>query len=256
MFSVCVAVGLCVFIFSVVIKAHKADRTDRENFFILPKIGIAICAGYGGAVFFEALFEIPVKGGFKYSGIMFYGGALTGIATVYLLIKLRESHTRFTAGEWLCKMAAPFAAFHCLGRIGCFLGGCCYGAVTDGIFGVKFPDVPEAGIYHYGQSVYPTQLFEAVGLLLIVIAVHFYKRDKFMLYMILYAVLRFSLEFLRGDRRGGDIFGLSPSQIIAFSVVYMTFLWQLVKRMYGKMRRALFGEEGRIIHNSQFAIHN
>lgn len=231
-FSVCVAVGMCVFIFSVMIKAHRADRTDREIFFILPKIGIAFLFGYAGAIFFESFFEIPVNGGFKYVGIMFYGGALSGMAAVYFLVKLRETRTRFTASEWMSKMAAPFAAFHCIGRIGCFLAGCCYGRETDGVFGVMFPDRPEAGIYHHGQAVYPVQLFEAIGLLLIVIAVHFYRRDKFAFYMILYAVLRFALEFLRGDKRGGDIFGLSPSQITAFSVVYFIYLSRLIKRLY------------------------
>lgn len=237
-FSVCVAVGMCVFVLSILIKAHIVDPSDRENFFILPKIFIALGAGYGGAVFFEAFFEIPVNGEFEYSGIMFYGGALTGMAAAYCLIKIRARRSRLSPVAWLDMMTVPFAVFHCIGRVGCFLAGCCYGRVTDGIFGVAFPDVPEAEIFHGGQSVYPTQLFEAVGLAALAAVLHFKRNGKFETYMIAYAVLRFALEFLRGDNRGGDIFGLSPSQATAFFAVYAAFAARVL-RVRDALRRSM-----------------
>lgn len=127
----------------------------------------------------------------------------------------------------------PFVIFHFIGRIGCFLGGCCYGRVTDSIFGVYFPDIPDSGIYHHGQKLFPTQLFEAIGLVGLAIALHFVKRDKFPLYLIAYAVLRFCLEFLRDDDRGTTVLGISPSQLIAISVLVVTIAYLIIKRVKG-----------------------
>src|SRR4029077_2882507 len=98
----------------------------------------------------------------------------------------------------LCDFFAPVAALaHGIGRIGCFFNGCCYGLRTDSIFGVRFPGEPYANL--------PTQLYEAAGLFFIS-GFLFYFSSKprrtgrvFLVYILFYAVLRFFLEFLRGD---------------------------------------------------------
>jgi len=135
-----------------------------------------------------------------------------------------------TVGEWLDLLIVPFVIFHAIGRIGCFLGGCCYGRATDSILGVYFPDLPESGIYHNGQKLLPTQLFEAVGLACLAVGLHFVKRGKFPLYLIAYAVLRFCLEFLRDDDRGTTIVGISPSQLIAIAVLAVTAAYLIIKK--------------------------
>lgn len=76
----------------------------------------------------------------------------------------------------------------------------------------------EAGIMHYGQKCYPTQLFEVFALLVILITVYRTK-SKFKAYLFLYAVSRFIIEYFRGDDRG-DLFGaLSPAQAISISII-------------------------------------
>jgi len=103
--------------------------------------------------------------------------------------------------------AIPLA--QAVGRIGCFLGGCCYGRPTDSFLGVLFP-----GRSH---AVHPTQLYEsALNLLNFGVLFIVYKRRKFegqvfALYLMNYALIRFILEFWRGDTHRGFVFqGASP----------------------------------------------
>jgi phosphatidylglycerol:prolipoprotein diacylglycerol transferase len=95
------------------------------------------------------------------------------------------------------------------GRIGCFLGGCCYGCPTDSWLGVIFPKL--------SQAVHPTQLYESVlNLVNFAVLYILYKKRRFegrifALYLINYSVIRFVVEFWRGDSyRGFVIRGMSP----------------------------------------------
>jgi phosphatidylglycerol:prolipoprotein diacylglycerol transferase len=120
--------------------------------------------------------------------------------------------------------------------MGCFLASCCFGARHEGPLAVVFPSGSAASRYHWDQGwldtyrvesfpVHPTQLYEAVGSLVIAAFVYFWLRPRkrfdgqvFVVAMSLYAILRFFLEFIRRDERGG-ILGLSTSQIVAIVIV-------------------------------------
>jgi phosphatidylglycerol---prolipoprotein diacylglyceryl transferase len=126
-------------------------------------------------------------------GLVFYGGLIfSGIfGTVYA--KIRGISIADAAD-----LLAPFIALgHSIGRIGCFLNGCCFGRPTDSVFGVQFP----ASLVR----VYPTQLFSSAGLFCIFLVLFFMQRRRrfkgqiIALYLVLYGVFRFSIEFLRGD---------------------------------------------------------
>lgn len=217
-FSLCAVAGIAAFVILLLLKLRKFGNFADEAYYILPKIFISFGVGLAGAVLLDALFKIPENGGFKISGMTFYGGAVTGIAVLYALLKLFAKNTRFTAWEYLNMLTIPFILFHICGRIGCFFGGCCYGKVTDGIFGVYFPDNAGAGIFHHGLKVLPTQLFEASALALTAIILTRFK-NRFAIYCFAYPVIRFLLEFLRGDDRGWFILGLSPAQFISAVLV-------------------------------------
>ena len=120
-------------------------------------------------------------------------------------------------------MASDFCipAGHCLGRVGCFLGGCCFGKPTDSAFGVVFPEGSDPyGFYGGAIAVHPTQLYEAAFLLALFFVLFFWlKKDALPFYCILYGAWRFGIEFLRADDRG-SLFGLplSPSQVISVAL--------------------------------------
>ncbi len=112
---------------------------------------------------------------------------------------------------------------------------------TDGFLGISFPAWSPASesqardhlishASHVSLPVYPTQLFEAFGCLslaaVLMFAVHPRKQfdgQVFCAFLVLYALLRFVIEFLRADDRGA-LFGLSTSQLISAAVIAVVAL--------------------------------
>lgn len=139
------------------------------------------------------------------------------------------------------------------GRMGCFLASCCFGVRTDSFLGVVFPTNSGASRYQWEQGwldsyrqeslpVHPTQLYEsAAGLAIAAIAYLWLRPRKrfdgavFCSAMVMYAIARFSLEFIRRDERGG-LFGLSTSQILAIVIaIACGWLWFHLKRKVAKI---------------------
>jgi len=150
---------------------------------------------------------------FGRAGFVFYGGVLAGFTAVYFLAK--KFKVDFIK---LCDSIAPGLALgHALGRIGCFFYGCCYGRPSE-CCGILFPSESPAGML--GVKVLPVQLIEAFCLFILFLVLQtVFGRKKFngqifSLYLILYSLLRFVLEFLRFDSRG-SFYGFSTSQIIS-----------------------------------------
>jgi phosphatidylglycerol:prolipoprotein diacylglycerol transferase len=109
---------------------------------------------------------------------------------------------------------------HAIGRIGCFFAGCCYGKETDVAWSVVFRDKNSSAVLNV--HLHPTQLYEALGNFLIFFFLYFYSKKEhekgFLVsfYFISYAVLRFIVEFFRGDLdRWRQCVGLSISQILS-----------------------------------------
>lgn len=154
---------------------------------------------------------------FQY-GFVFYGGLAAGAAAFFAYCRRNGLDFLKTADGF----APALALAHGFGRIGCFLAGCCYGRPSPGGFGVAFTnplcDVPQA---YLGVPLYPAQLLEAAGNFLIFWGLARLSRRAdqppggmvLAAYVLSYAVLRFAVEFLRGDDRGGVLLGLSPAQI-------------------------------------------
>ena len=118
---------------------------------------------------------------------------------------------------FLLNMFLPVFAFaQGIGRIGCSLGGCCYGKVCA--WGIKYPP----GSLPYERigdvRVFPVQLVESLFLfLLFVVCLKTVFRHRATVYLIGVAIIRFAAEFFRGDDRG-DVFGvmcLSPQQLMS-----------------------------------------
>ena len=107
------------------------------------------------------------------------------------------------------------------GRLGCFFAGCCYGRETDAWYGITFT---HSDFAPNGVKLIPTQLISSPGDFLFCGNLLWYAAKKqkpcrgASIYMLLYGMGRFLIEFLRDDYRGSlGIF--STSQIISFGVV-------------------------------------
>src|SRR5688500_16366444 len=93
---------------------------------------------------------------------------------------------------------------HALGRVGCFLGGCCYGRPWDGPWAVTYTH-PMAPAAHPSVPRHPTPLYESFSLLLLAIAFTVWPLGRIgngrrvMAYFACYGALRLVIETFRGD---------------------------------------------------------
>lgn len=137
--------------------------------------------------------------------------------------------------------APAIALAQSVGRLGCFSAGCDYGTRTSSILGVVFtnPYSHEVTGVPLNTRIHPTQLYESLATLIIgLILLWRFGRKKrdgeiFLLYLVLYAVARFFLEFLRGDEDRGFVFNhlLSTSQFIAILALLVSIgLWIYLRR--------------------------
>jgi len=156
-------------------------------------------------------------------GLVFYGGFLGGMVGTFIYLKARKF------SFWrMMDLMAPYAGLgYAIHRVfGCFLGfGCCYGKPTDLPWGVTFPEgAPASRAFGAGMPVHPTQLYEALNGLLIMAAVMIYRRRPHRvgrpsaLFLFIYAVLRFVIEFFRGDSYRGFLGSLSTSQWLSIPI--------------------------------------
>ena len=156
----------------------------------------------------------------------FYGGIIGGVGG-FFIPWLLWGRKHYPEGLKYILVIAPasIALAHGIGRIGCFLAGCCYGIETDAWYGVKFP--------HLEHNVIPTNLFEAI-FLLVLSAVLIYNAFKenykynFPTYFIAYGIWRFIIEFVRDDYRGSFIPGITPSQFWSIILVLIGVVWIIV----------------------------
>ncbi|MGD8860769.1 MAG: prolipoprotein diacylglyceryl transferase [Myxococcales bacterium] len=180
-------------------------------------------------------------------GLAYYGGLISGSA-VGLWFLHREGFP-MGKGADIVGAVIPIGIF--FGRMGCFFGGCCFGVVTDHPLGMSFPPYSAASEKHFREHlidskalpslpVHPTQLYEAIGCLAIaaVLGLWVHPRKRFdgqvmLAFLGLYAVLRFLLEFIRDDDRGG-LLGLSTSQLIG--VLILAGVGALWVRLAGRAR--------------------
>lgn len=126
---------------------------------------------------------------------------------------------RYTSFGWLFlfNMFCPiFAVAQGIGRVGCFLGGCCYGQNCN--WGVSYP-VGSMPYERMGDvTLFPVQIIEALLLvILFVVTIKTVFKYRACVYLVGVAIVRFAMEFFRGDIRG-SVFGgtfFSPQQCMS-----------------------------------------
>jgi phosphatidylglycerol:prolipoprotein diacylglycerol transferase len=167
------------------------------------------------------------------SGGVFYGGLILAVSVALWYIR------RVGLPLWTtCDVFAPGIALgHVVGRFGCLFAGCCYGKPTTVPWAITFHDpfAQQNVGTPLNQPLHPTQLYEAgAEFLILMLLLGTERKGKpfpgrtFWLYMLLYAVSRFIIEFFRGDERG-SVGMFSTSQFISLilaplAVVMLVYL--------------------------------
>jgi phosphatidylglycerol:prolipoprotein diacylglycerol transferase len=156
-----------------------------------------------------------------FSGGTFYGGLIFGgVFAVWFLHKHRVNFR--IMGD---TVAPSLALAHFFGRMGCFFAGCCWGREAVGCsIAVEFTSSQTStGVPHH-VPLYPTQLMEAgLNLLNFLFLFLLYRKKKFngqifTIYLLNYSIIRFFVEFFRGDDDRGYIFGGMEHPFTSLSV--------------------------------------
>jgi len=204
-YGVMVALGFALATACVYIHAPKFG-IDRNN--VVDLMILMLVFGIAGARVFYILQNLTYYRlnpsevlNLSKGGLVWYGAFIAGLGVSAVYIKIKKMD--FWAS---LDLAAPYIALaQALGRIGCFMNGCCYGvAMADG-------------------QLHPTQLYSAAMLLFIFVALRIwqdhrhFKGEIFLGYCVLYSSKRFLMEFMRGDNPR-IFFGLTMSQVISCAV--------------------------------------
>ncbi len=165
-------------------------------------------------------------------GFVFYGGLIGGILGIFIYSK----QFKISFKELLNCLVPVMPLIHSIGRIGCLCAGCCYGMEYHGFGAIIFHN---SNLAPNGIPLFPTQIIESICLFLIFIVLLItYKRflgtyKSLGLYCILYSIVRFILEFFRGDLIRGIYFSVSTSQWISIGIFILgisIFIYEYKKK--------------------------
>jgi phosphatidylglycerol:prolipoprotein diacylglycerol transferase len=201
-YGVLVAIG---FIIGLWVAARRAPREGFKPEQVTDLgVWLIVSGMLGGKLFHIIFFWDEFIAGWRAAGLrslregfVFYGGFILASLTAVVYARVK----RLPLAKLVDVFAPSIALGHVFGRLGCFFNGCCYGKACALPWAVDFPS---PHVMH-GIPVHPTQLYEAVGNLAIfagLTALYRHKRvdgQIWWLYVLSYGVLRFFVEFFRGD---------------------------------------------------------
>ncbi|MDD5736771.1 MAG: prolipoprotein diacylglyceryl transferase [Candidatus Omnitrophica bacterium] len=214
------------FLLATSLARRKAASEGMDGDKVLDLCIVLIISGIAGARLLFVLLNIDAFTArpadiFKLweGGLVWYGGLISAAAGALVFMKANRMPALKTAD-----IVAPYIALgQAIGRIGCFLNGCCYGKHTDLPIGVSFPGIE--------GRVIPTQIIES-GAMFVIFFVLSRRRPSggrtFILYLLLYSCFRFLNEFLRGDNPA-FFAGLTVSQVISVAIFALAaLLWKII----------------------------
>ena len=144
------------------------------------------------------------------AGYTFYFGLIGFLLSISIFLKFLN----YNINAYMNELVPSITLFHGIGRIGCLLGGCCYG------------DICNINIYIYEFERFPTRELSIIFLFTLTIVFQKYiKQRRLIIYLIFYPLFRFFIEFMRGDDRG-QLFTkiFSPSQEISLIIIFIVII--------------------------------
>jgi phosphatidylglycerol---prolipoprotein diacylglyceryl transferase len=123
---------------------------------------------------------------------------LGGIFGAYLAVEIVKWINRITVSTG-DSFAIPVCAAVCIGRIGCFFGGCCFGTTTDVPWACEFSKAGDpAGVLRHPVQLYEA-IFHGIALVLLLLAQrwHWLNGHRLKAYLLSYLLFRFVTEHIR-----------------------------------------------------------
>ncbi|MGL4762710.1 MAG: prolipoprotein diacylglyceryl transferase [Sarcina sp.] len=238
-YGLMIAIGILCAVF-LLNKRAKAKGYNEDHIFnmIIITVIMGILGGKGLFIIteFKSIMKEPsvIFTQFGY-GFVIYGAIIFGILGVFLYCKKKK----WNSLEVFDMIAPGLALAQGFGRIGCLLAGCCYGAVTDGPLYIVFP---QGGLAPAGVHLHPTQIYCVIFDFLLAGFLLWYSKnrekksgDTVSMYVIIYSIGRFLVEFLRNDPRG-NVGMLSTSQFISIFMLVAGLLIYNRHRFKGRKK--------------------
>ena len=237
------ATGVICGLLFIVWRTHKL-KLDIEYAVSIYMLGV-VGAGIGAKILFLLLSFSDLLDAIKsigfiravivfiQGGMVFYGGLIGAIIASFLTARLIKLNIK----DFYPSLIPAIAILAGFGRVGCLLTGCCYGAVTTSPIHIIYPEGSAAPSL---VPLVPVQIYEMLFeiIIAIVLTVLSFKKPALnnrllQIYLATYAVMRFILEFWRGDQVRGIWGLLSTSQWI--SILIIVFL--LFHEFYSTSKR-------------------
>ncbi len=213
----------------------KKYKLDFDNYVIALSIS-SLFAIIGAKILYLGLefnnINFTMLSNFKYlnrimsSGFVFYGALIGGLLGFYLV----QKKFNVTIKPYIQATMFTIPLTHAFGRLGCHTVGCCHGREFNNAISIMYTN---SIIAPNNVWLFPVQITESICNFMIAgILFIFAKKLKdyqaLYLYIILYSITRFTLEFFRGDLIRGVFFNISTSQYISIAV-FMMAIFALVK---------------------------
>jgi phosphatidylglycerol---prolipoprotein diacylglyceryl transferase len=167
----------------------------------------------------------------QHGGLVYYGSVIGAAVAYFIYVRWKR-----LPGWKIADILAPSIALgNAFGRIGCLLNGCCYGSVCQLPWAIRFPNQSAAWQQQFQQGlvgrgdpslpVHPTEAYDALlNLVLYFGLAWLFRRKKFdgqvfATYLLGYGLLRFTVEYFRGDYPADHIHnGLTSAQLISLPI--------------------------------------
>ena len=257
-YTLCAAIGLLllVIVYFLLGRRRCAGRWQLFSMLIFALAGLLIgahllffivglpdwIAQYAGKI--NTLAEFIDAFAYGASGLVFYGGLLGAYGGILIFCRIYRFHPH----PELNHATVVFPLFHCAGRIGCLLNGCCYGIEYHGPLAILY----DASHIVAGKSDdladfsrFPVQGLEALAELIIfvfLLILYIKTRDRYSIasiYLLIYAAIRFADEFLRGDAIRKIWGPFSTSQWISLAIIVGVGIF-LITRQKRSPQKKLF----------------
>lgn len=221
----------------------RADKKEVSASSALDLFIGGLASGAIGARLFHIFYEEPAYYWenpwrvfyFWQGGFVYYAGLIAGLLGGYIILKIKKE----SFALWADFLAPVVSLGYALGRLGCFLEGCCYGKVCDLPWAYPFGQLNLDTHEFLLVPRHPTQLYALVMELIVFATLLYLEKRKtfsqkpgalFMFWLLVHGLSRILMEFLRDDDRGFVLLGMSVSTLLSLILIFTSGLYFLRNR--------------------------
>ncbi len=212
-YGLMIAIGLLIFLY--LLQQDRRFHTLKLAPHLTNILVVGIITGVvGGRILFFIMHPELYKNFFSFLAVFNGGLSILGSLLLLIVLPLYLHYLHIPIIPFLDLIALYAPLLQSLGRLGCFLAGCCYGLPTTLPWGITYTAADSTAPLYV--CLHPTQLYSAVALLLIFALLYFILQYRYTkhgqllcLYILFVGLERFLIEFWRGDRPPFVFFSLN-----------------------------------------------